>query len=267
MQAGRFDDVTHQYRVPDPLQVRVHTHLTYQERPLDLDSEAATLLQVNPATSVLDAGCGPGVFLRYLRDTGHTGRLAGLDQSAGMLRAMRDSDTHVEAVVGDVATLPFADGEFDSTVARHMLYHVPEIPTALAELQRIARRRMLLSTGSQNSMPYLMGLLSDVVTEFGMQRQIPVMGRFCTENAGQWLTQAGLEFEATLLDNALVFNDPEPIVAYVVSCLPSYSIDTQSDLHAEMQAWLHERAASDLQIAGGAIKDPTRVGFYVVNLE
>lgn len=41
--------------------------------------------------------------------------------------------------MGDVPELPFADDEFDVTVAAWMLYHVPEVDQALAELARVLR--------------------------------------------------------------------------------------------------------------------------------
>jgi SAM-dependent methyltransferase len=45
----------------------------------------------------------------------------------------------VEARVGDVQALPFGDGEFDCAVAAWMLYHVPDLDRALAELARVLR--------------------------------------------------------------------------------------------------------------------------------
>jgi ubiquinone/menaquinone biosynthesis C-methylase UbiE len=41
--------------------------------------------------------------------------------------------------VGDVQALPFGDAEFDVVVANFMLYHVPDVHRALAELARVLR--------------------------------------------------------------------------------------------------------------------------------
>jgi SAM-dependent methyltransferase len=43
----------------------------------------------------------------------------------------------VDARAGDVQSLPFADGAFDTVVAAWMLYHVPDIDRALAEIARV----------------------------------------------------------------------------------------------------------------------------------
>ena len=45
----------------------------------------------------------------------------------------------VDARLGDVQELPFADGAFDAAVAAWMLYHVPDVERGLAELARVLR--------------------------------------------------------------------------------------------------------------------------------
>src|SRR4029078_7030536 len=45
----------------------------------------------------------------------------------------------VDAQVGDVQELPFADGSFDVAVAAWMLYHVPHLDRGLSELARVLR--------------------------------------------------------------------------------------------------------------------------------
>jgi SAM-dependent methyltransferase len=45
----------------------------------------------------------------------------------------------VDARVGDVQSLPFADGVFDTVVAAWMLYHVPDLDRGLAEMARVLR--------------------------------------------------------------------------------------------------------------------------------
>jgi SAM-dependent methyltransferase len=59
---------------------------------------------VMSADSVLDVGCGTGALLHRARESGHTGRLCGLDPAAGMLaQARRRSD--IEWVLGDLTSV------------------------------------------------------------------------------------------------------------------------------------------------------------------
>jgi ubiquinone/menaquinone biosynthesis C-methylase UbiE len=82
---------------------------------------------------VLEVGCGRGELAARLVAEG-IGVVA-LDQSPRMVELTRARG--VDARVGDVQELPFANGEFDVAVANHMLYHVPDIDRALAELARV----------------------------------------------------------------------------------------------------------------------------------
>ncbi len=69
---------------------------------------------VMAAAAVLDVGCGTGALLHLARQSGHTGRLCGLDPAAAMLsRARTRSD--IEWRLGDLASVAW-DQEFDLVV-------------------------------------------------------------------------------------------------------------------------------------------------------
>src|SRR4029079_11531991 len=122
-----------QYQSSAPFKVRRDTHRLYSEREVDLDAESARALGVTGVESLLDVGCGPGGFLRYLRGRDHQGRLVAFDQSDAMLA---EALAHAAGVQGNAEHLPFRDATFDAVSARHMLYHVPDIPAAVRELGR-----------------------------------------------------------------------------------------------------------------------------------
>ncbi len=80
-------EVRQQYQTTDPLRTRIETHRRYSERQIDLNAECRAALGLAGTESLLDVGCGPGDWPRYLRQHGHTGRLTGLDQSSAMIAA------------------------------------------------------------------------------------------------------------------------------------------------------------------------------------
>src|SRR6202167_6477485 len=89
------------------------------------------------ARSVLDVGCGTGAMLHRARESGHTGRLCGLDPAAGMLeQARKRSD--IEWILGDLASVPF-DREFDFIVmtghAFQVLVEDADLRVALAAVR------------------------------------------------------------------------------------------------------------------------------------
>jgi SAM-dependent methyltransferase len=89
-----------------------------------------------PADTVADIGCGNGHYLSALRDRGHVGRRLALDLSAAMATGCRQ---YADPVRADVQALPLRTGVVDVAVCMHMLYHVPDLDRAVAELRRVVR--------------------------------------------------------------------------------------------------------------------------------
>ncbi|MBD0330312.1 MAG: class I SAM-dependent methyltransferase [Thermoleophilia bacterium] len=85
---------------------------------------------------LLEVGCGDGELAERLsREVGC--EVVALDQSERMIELTRGRG--IDTRLGDVQQLPFADGEFDCAVAAWMLYHVPDVDRAVAELARVLR--------------------------------------------------------------------------------------------------------------------------------
>ena len=90
------------------------------------------------APAVLDVGCGTGALLHRARETGHSGRLCGLDPAVGMLaQARKRSD--IEWVLGDLTSANW-EREFDLVVmsghAFQVLVDDDELRTSLAAIRR-----------------------------------------------------------------------------------------------------------------------------------
>jgi SAM-dependent methyltransferase len=83
---------------------------------------------------LLEVGSGPGeLSARIAAELG--ARVTALDLSERMVELARERG--VDARVGDVQALPFADDSFDAVVAAWMLYHVPDLDRGLAEIARV----------------------------------------------------------------------------------------------------------------------------------
>jgi SAM-dependent methyltransferase len=133
--APRLDDPRHvreQYASEANLAARKAAYAT-AEGPDAREVLFAAVAQARP-TRVLEVGGGEGELAeRILRELGP--ELIGIDQSERMVEIQRSKG--IDARVGDVQGLPFADGAFDLVAAAWMLYHVADIDGALAELARV----------------------------------------------------------------------------------------------------------------------------------
>lgn len=97
---------------------------------------------------VLEVGCGPGELSARISEEVGADVLA-VDISPRMVELARARG--VDARTGDVQDLPFPDGSFDCAVAAWMLYHVPDVDRALAELARVLRPRGRLVAATNHS--------------------------------------------------------------------------------------------------------------------
>jgi SAM-dependent methyltransferase len=95
----------------------------------------AAVAEVEPRR-VLEVGGGEGELAERIRDELGV-EVIGIDQSERMVEIQRSKA--IDARVGDVQQLPFADAEFDVVVAAWMLYHLPDLDRGLSEIARVLK--------------------------------------------------------------------------------------------------------------------------------
>jgi SAM-dependent methyltransferase len=101
------------------------------------------------ARSILEVGSGTGHFSRWFRDLGYM--IVGLDLSVAML-AEAHRRNGVGYILGDAASLPFADRTFDVVALITTLEFVPDARQALTEAGRVARHGLLLGVLNRHSL-------------------------------------------------------------------------------------------------------------------
>jgi ubiquinone/menaquinone biosynthesis C-methylase UbiE len=125
-------------------------HVAYQMAQeaylVDKNDRMWQALMSEPWFSLLDFGCGSGLWSRYLYTEG--ARYVGVDRNPNMIEAARTrwaSEPSRAFVLCDVLAgepLPFPNGDFDVAVTIAVLQHndLDEKPKVLAEIRRVLRR-------------------------------------------------------------------------------------------------------------------------------
>ena len=161
--------------------------------------------------TVLDAGCGPGIYVAAARQRLGDGTLVALDINVDRVAMVRSGACRVAA---DIVALPFPDANFDVVLAMHMLYHVPDIPAAVGELRRVLRRGGVLYAFT-NSDRAQWELTELYLRHGGDDAQAMGDSRFSNESGGALVRTAFADEEVELVelrDSELVVTDPECVV-------------------------------------------------------
>ena len=134
-----FDRVAHLY---DKGWLQRLLYTAVQERVLDE-------LRVAHPGSILDVGCGTGIFASRLEQELAPGGVVGCDLSAGMLTEAAARSRRVGWVRGDSARMPLRDGAFDAVVCTQA-FHFFDHPAAWAEFHRVLAPGGLALVGMMN---------------------------------------------------------------------------------------------------------------------
>ncbi|MGG2463764.1 class I SAM-dependent methyltransferase [Streptomyces sp. RGM 3693] len=212
-----------------PLQTRIETHRRYSEHTDDVEAAVLAQLRLGRAESLLDVGCGTGSFLSRLRESGHTGQLSGLDSSPAATEvclALPD----VRAVTGDAIALPFPDGEFDAVTARHMLYHVSDVPRALQEAGRVLRTggRFVAVVNHADVTPRIASVVREQAALHGLAPMASPNADVNSTGLPAQLSDVFSEVSTVVHDNHLVFDSPEPVIAFGQALMNFYGVGDDS---------------------------------------
>jgi ubiquinone/menaquinone biosynthesis C-methylase UbiE len=111
-----------------------------------LDAVTELFVLAHPGgRTVLEVGCGEGkLATRLIRNAPTPARYLATDLSLGTLTP--DLDPRIETAVASAYELPFESASFDIVVCCEVLEHLDDPARGLAEIARVARDRVLIST-------------------------------------------------------------------------------------------------------------------------
>ncbi|MEO6903996.1 MAG: methyltransferase domain-containing protein [Bacteroidia bacterium] len=101
-------------------------------------NHALYFLKVKPSDSVLDIGCGSGLFCNLISETGAS--ITGIDASEAMIVEAKGRHQSIKFLVGEMEELPFLDGVFNIVSGFNSFQYAANITNALKDAKRVLVR-------------------------------------------------------------------------------------------------------------------------------
>jgi len=134
-------------RYDEWFQTPVGSLVKHYESALLLD-----LLRPRPGETILDVGCGTGIFTLDILAVGP--RIVGLEISGPMLLRARQKarEYPFDSITGNMMCLPFGDEVFDKTVSMTALEFVADAHAAVREMFRVTKKGGTIVVTTLNSL-------------------------------------------------------------------------------------------------------------------
>ena len=204
--------VNNQYASSERLETRISIHEKYSRNRQPFGEWIVSHYALQPGEQVLEAGCGTGSMWKgvTLPEGCH---VTLTDLSAGMLDTARTNTAHLPCAYAqcDVMALPWPDASFDVVIANMMLYHVPDINRALAEIRRVLKPdgRFFAATFGEH------GITQAVLEMLGLP--CTVNHRFTLQNGGEQLSKHFARVRMVERPDALDVTNLSGLIAYLRS--------------------------------------------------
>ena len=121
------------------------------QRETDLTRGCITEILKNiQGKSVLDVGCGRGYLSNWISERGC--KVTAVD--INITKQLREKFPHIIFREANAESLPFHDKTFDTVVCTHTLEHTRHLLSAINELRRVCKKRLIIVVPKQRPYKY-----------------------------------------------------------------------------------------------------------------
>ncbi len=114
-------------------------------------------LDIKATDTILDCGCGDGLYLKTIRELGEY-NILGFDLNGFSLKLAQGyiSEYPAPLIQGSVCELPFEDNTFDKIFSTEVIEHIPDDRRALQEIYRVLKPGgILIVTVPNHNYPFM----------------------------------------------------------------------------------------------------------------
>jgi SAM-dependent methyltransferase len=214
-----------QYRDASNLNARIALHEQFSTNPHALPLWIFDQLELPDDARILEIGCGSGnLWAENNKRIPEGWQITLTDASLGMVceAQRRLSGSHsFRFQVANAQELPFADESFDTVIAAHMLYHVPDREKAFSEIVRILRDggHLYAVTNGIKHMHELVAMLRLLDPEWPHETINTDLLNFNLQNGVEQLSAWFNEVSLLGYEDSLAVTLTKPLVDYLLSTM------------------------------------------------
>jgi ubiquinone/menaquinone biosynthesis C-methylase UbiE len=247
-QSSTYQDylLTKQYNNSRNLKARIEIHERFSTNKYDWQRWVFDHFHVPATANVLELGCGPGeLWVRNRDRIPDDWHITLSDFSPGMVQEaeqrLRNSEHTFTFKQIDAQAIPFADNHFDTVIANHMLYHVPDRGKTLSEIRRVLKQggRFYAATNGETHMAELKKLVGEFSSADIARWDSFTISSFRRENGREELSRCFNSVELHIYENGLLITEADPLVAYVLSTPVGMGFDEEKT--ARFTAFVQQR--------------------------
>lgn len=224
---GMESSLKTQYQNANNITSRIRLHSMYSQNKQGWFPWVYEQCDIGPGMRILEIGCGNGSLWAenkaLLPETNIAITLS--DISRGMIRDARrtlldnNKDTRFSFQIFSGEQIPYDDASFDLIIANHVLFYCENINDVCHEVRRVLKSsgRFVCSTYGSNHMKEI----TDLVQEFDPRIVLSgdkLYDQFGLQNGESLLQKHFQSIETRLYPDALIVNQAEPLMEYILSC-------------------------------------------------
>jgi ubiquinone/menaquinone biosynthesis C-methylase UbiE len=258
---NRSIDVRRQYSDDKNLATRIKLHAKHSTNRQGFVPWLFERYRFSRDDSILELGCGNGGQWEGRIENLPIGcRLVLSDYSEGMVGIAEERFAGKSHTISfrqiDIQSIPFEDEAFNTVIANHMLYHVPDLDKALSEVRRVLKAGgsfYAATNGNGGMRPYLYDVLKKFDTDTkAFTQELP----FSLQNGGDILARHFNSVESVSYMDSLSITDTRDLIDWIKSVISitGFAEENFSGLYDYFEA---------IRIKEGAINIPKDTGLFI----
>ena len=254
---GMEKSLKNQYQNASNISARISLHSKFSMNKVGWFPWIFEKLDLRPEMRVLELGCGDGsLWIENMEKIPNDMHILLSDISEGMLRDARRvigaEDRRFDFSVIDGQQIPLEEDLFDLVIANHVLFYCDDIDKLCREVRRVLKPdgRFVCSTYGADHMKEVSQLVQGFDERIKLSAD-KLYERFGRENGKSILESYFDEVEWEQYEDSLLVPEPEPLIAYVLSCHGNQS-QYITDRYKEFQIYVRKKTAKGFEITKDA---------------